>query len=445
MSAAEPPLDQTGRLLELAGVPALALVEPGVRPLLEVLVSRRNATRAGRALDAASWRWRWGGDGAARLAAQRVYRFDGGFTVVLRRSLSPTPLLPGWLTRLERALWRAAGSDDPGLVPLPATARLVYLAVEANRAGLRSRAQLAELAEVKSLVPDLTQTWALAAECRVRGALRRALSVAGGAMSDQAPPGVRRPALRDGTLASQAERAAQAITRRVGRPDVASLLRGEVWQGVVRCRFAGVQLRAGPGTFLPRGASEGLVAAAVQRLGPGRVGFRPARPVVVDVGTGCGAVALAVAAKVPTARVLGIDVDEAPISWARRNARALGIDASFRRGSLLDPVPASLFGRVDIVVANVPCVPADSFGGATDAPAEAYVGQEQDGMGLQRALAAAARGVLRPGAHLLVQLAPAQWPAYATQLQDMGYAIEEVCGDDVVVVGCARLLEETPG
>jgi release factor glutamine methyltransferase len=208
----------------------------------------------------------------------------------------------------------------------------------------------------------------------------------------------------------------------------------EPWgNAVTRCRFDGLELLAGPGVFLPRRVSEPTPVLAAERL----AGVDD--PVVVDVGTGCGAMAIAIARRHTTARVLGFDVDAAALKWAIRNARQLGVPGvEFIQGSLLDPLPDSLSGSVAMVVANVPCVPVGDFGGASDAPREAYVGADADGLGLQRRLAQQARIHLRPGGWLLVQLAPAQWPEYCRVVGELGFEVEGSYGDEIAVVASAR-------
>jgi release factor glutamine methyltransferase len=99
----------------------------------------------------------------------------------------------------------------------------------------------------------------------------------------------------------------------------------------------------------PRAASEQLVAAA-----RGVLGDRPAR--VVDVGTGSGALAIAIAAELPNAFVWATDTSPEAVALARDNVRRYGLDSQIavREGDLLEPVP----GPVDLVVANLPYLPA---------------------------------------------------------------------------------------
>src|SRR5262249_13854605 len=101
-----------------------------------------------------------------------------------------------------------------------------------------------------------------------------------------------------------------------------------------RAQFKGMTLRVGPGAFIPRESSEFMAEQAIRRL-HGRRG-----PVHVDLATGVGPVALAVARAVPGARVVGVDLYPEPVALARRNAAALGLaNASFHRGDLFDAVP----------------------------------------------------------------------------------------------------------
>ena len=146
-----------------------------------------------------------------------------------------------------------------------------------------------------------------------------------------------------------------------------------------------------------RPASERLVAAALACLGE-----RRAR--VVDVGTGSGAIALALAAAVPAADVWATDTSEAAVALARANANrhGLGERVTIRRGDLLDPVP----GRVDLVVANLPYLPAAA------APSRPELGGEPpealfasgDGLGPYRRLLSACAQRLRSEGRVILQL-----------------------------------------
>ncbi|MCV7399346.1 peptide chain release factor N(5)-glutamine methyltransferase [Mycobacterium fragae] len=113
--------------------------------------------------------------------------------------------------------------------------------------------------------------------------------------------------------------------------------------------FGPVTLSVGPGVFIPRPETEAMLEwASAQNL--------PAQPVIVDLCTGCGALAVALAHRRPAARVLGIDDAEAALDYARRNSAGTAVEllcADVTDADLL----TELDGRVDLVVANPPYVP----------------------------------------------------------------------------------------
>jgi release factor glutamine methyltransferase len=148
----------------------------------------------------------------------------------------------------------------------------------------------------------------------------------------------------------------------------------------------------------PRPATEQLVVLALERIdGPA---------LVADVGTGSGAVAVAIAAYAPHAEVWATDVSEDALELARRNARRHGVADRVHvvRGDLLDPTPR----RLDLVVANLPYLP-DSVRDHPDyfeyrsEPALAIFAPA-DGLVHYRRLVAAAEDRLDPDGALLIQL-----------------------------------------
>jgi len=419
------PLSAAGRALAEAGVRALVLSEPAGLPCADILLAHGHSRAGDRALDQVGWRRRIAGDGAWRLVGRRRYTFDGGFVLTVHHALPAGPLPSAALLPLARALWGASRPCDDGLQRCSSELLLVYLAIQDAR-GAMGRSQLAELRTHADRVTDWGTVGRLAGNAGVIDTLRTVLA--------DRPTAASAPVSATGSVRALAWRAARVVRNR-GRPGfLRDAVIGEPWRrAVTRCRFSGLELLAGPGTFLPRKVSEPLVTSALERL------TEVGRPVVVDVGTGCGAVALALAHHLPAAEIMGVDVDAGALVWARRNARRLGLPrVRFAPGSLLDPLPAAFRGRVTLVVANIPCLPPGSFEGASDAPAEAYVGTGLEGLGLQRRLAEQARNTLHPGGWLLVQLAPSQWPTYRATLSELGYETGETLGDDVAVAGAAR-------
>jgi release factor glutamine methyltransferase len=161
--------------------------------------------------------------------------------------------------------------------------------------------------------------------------------------------------------------------------------------------FGGLELVTSPLVMTPRETSRGLVVCAT--------GYLEDRPgVVVDVGTGSGAIALAVAESAPHAAVWATDVSSAAVELARLNARRAGLQdrVTVCHGSLLEPFP----GTADVIVANLPYLPIGdrrSYPELESEPANA-VFAEGDGLGLVRRLVAAARRRLTPEGLLALQV-----------------------------------------
>ena len=162
--------------------------------------------------------------------------------------------------------------------------------------------------------------------------------------------------------------------------------------------FSGLELRAEPGrVMVPRPTSEALVDAAVALAGD-----RAVR--IADVGTGSGAIALALASELPNAEVLASDTSAEAVALARANACRLGLGerVSVYRGDLLDPLP----GTFDLIVANLPYLPLAEAGAHPDLAGEPphAVFAPGDGLGPYRRLLAASPGRLAPDGRLVIQL-----------------------------------------
>jgi len=165
--------------------------------------------------------------------------------------------------------------------------------------------------------------------------------------------------------------------------------------------FGPVLLRVGPGVFIPRPETEAILAwATAQRL--------PARPVIVDLCTGSGALAVALAQHRPAARVIGIDDSDAALEYARRNAEGTAVELVHADVTELASRPgllAGLDGLVDLVVANPPYVPDDIVlepEVAQHDPPHAVFGGA-DGMAVIAAVVRLAGRWLRPGGLLAVE------------------------------------------
>jgi release factor glutamine methyltransferase len=235
--------------------------------------------------------------------------------------------------------------------------------------------------------------------------------------------------LREGVWA-----ASRLLQRTAGSRRVTALLDGVPTPGhaVFRTRFAGIEVDSGGGVFLPVAISEMLLEAGRKRIAEKQ------RPVAVDVGTGCGAVALALASTRPDAEVHGVEISARALRWARRNARRLGIrNVRFHRGSLLEPLPQVLRRRVDLLITNVPYAPPAYRRASWDDMPGTIEGEDEDGLGLPRKLAVAARDLLSVDGWLVAQIAVDQLDAFRSALGASGYADNHVAATragDIVVV-----------
>jgi release factor glutamine methyltransferase len=180
--------------------------------------------------------------------------------------------------------------------------------------------------------------------------------------------------------------------------------------------FSGIHLLSAPGeVMVPRSATERLVAIAAERLGD-----RVAR--VADVGTGSGAIAVALALRAPTARLWATDTSAAAVTLARANVarQGLGDRVDVLHADLLDGVPGSL----DLVVANLPYLP-DSLRAERPElaaePAEA-VFAPGDGLGHYRRLLAACKCALQPDGAVAIQLHRRVIVTEATELSELRLA-----------------------
>ena len=165
------------------------------------------------------------------------------------------------------------------------------------------------------------------------------------------------------------------------------------------------------------------------------------RPIVVEVGTGCGAIALAFANRRTDARVVALDISDRAVSCARRNRNRAGSSSVYlAQSDLLDALPERAKGTVDVVVANIPYVPpATAVRTDWGAPVETARGLDVDGLGLIVELARQASAFLRPGGSLLLQFIGWQWQPLAAELKAIGYEPTEVntWGEDRAAIGSA--------
>ncbi len=166
--------------------------------------------------------------------------------------------------------------------------------------------------------------------------------------------------------------------------------------------FCGLRIAVAPGVFVPRRRTEFLAGQAASLARPGAV--------VVDLCCGSGALGAALAAAVTQAEVHAADLDPAAVRCARRNLAAAG--GRVYQGDLYQPLPATLRGRVDILLANVPYVPSAEVGllppEARDYEARLALDGGPDGLGVLRRVSAGAPAWLAPGGYLLSEISERQ-------------------------------------
>jgi release factor glutamine methyltransferase len=197
--------------------------------------------------------------------------------------------------------------------------------------------------------------------------------------------------------------------------------------------FRGIELRTKPGVFVPRDSSEFLAEQAVRRL-RGRK-----KPVHVDLATGGGTIALAVADEVPKAQVWGTDVAADAVKLARKNADLLDLRATFKRGDLFGALPSSLRGGVDVITLHPPYVPRDEIEDLPDEirdwePEHTLTDRSIDGMGLILRTVDESPTWLRKDGWLLMEVSPDRAKGVKKVFRDGGFRdVESTKGGDLKV------------
>lgn len=202
--------------------------------------------------------------------------------------------------------------------------------------------------------------------------------------------------------------------RRLGGEPVARILgRKEFW---------GLSFTLTPDALVPRPDTETIVEAALASFD----GAAPAR--LADIGTGSGAILLALLSEWPQARGIGTDISEGALACARANAAALGLEA--RASFLACDLADGLSGPFDLIVSNPPYIPAGDIDWlaievrAHD-PRLALDGGP-DGLAPYRSIAEAASRLLRPGGWLIVETGFDQTGAVAGLFSAAGLDVDRV-------------------
>ncbi|MFF3614684.1 peptide chain release factor N(5)-glutamine methyltransferase [Streptomyces sp. NPDC002580] len=172
-----------------------------------------------------------------------------------------------------------------------------------------------------------------------------------------------------------------------------------------RAYFRYLELQVGPGVFVPRPETESVVGWAIDAVRAMDV----VEPLIVDLCTGSGAIALALAQEVPRSRVHAVELSEDALRWTRKNVEGSRVD--LRQGDALASFP-DLDGQVDLVISNPPYIPLTEWEyvqpEARDHDPELALFSGEDGLDLIRGIERTAHRLLRPGGVVVIEHADTQ-------------------------------------
>ncbi len=437
-------VDLVARGFEAEGIPAVLLRAPRVdagpaanvpdgtwRHDLDLMVPRSSRRAAARVLDGLDWRLSVGGFGRWSSVPTVSYHWEYSPELDLHRGLPGGPA-PSWSLRgLERALFQRSRPTSCGLAVPDEASLAVFSAVQAARPSSFRRMWLADLAAHADVV-GVGKVREVARSLGLLSCIEWAIAPTAEGLAAHLGGRVFDDRISRGIWAGGV-----SLRRHLRPRRLATLVGGvpRIGSTPVRARFAGLELHAGPGAFVPQPVTEPMVALALDGLSPGVGGL------VCDVGTGVGGVALAVAHARPDVQVIGCDISRAGLRWARRNGRRLGItNATFRRGSLLDPLDRGLADRVDVITGNVPYVPPHVFGPTYNDRDGAVLGGGSDGLDLHRELLRESTMFLAPQGRLILQMAIDQWEVFAAEMAAWGFAAQPMAAtsfEDAICWGIA--------
>jgi release factor glutamine methyltransferase len=222
----------------------------------------------------------------------------------------------------------------------------------------------------------------------------------------------------DGRVATETEERAMSLASRRAAGEPLQYVTGVAG-------FRRLELKVGPGVFIPRPETELVVDHALSRL--------PNAGVAVDVGTGSGAIALALADERPDARVLATESSAAALRWARANRDALSLAVDLYHCDLFSGLPEDLRRRVDVVVSNPPYIALEETNALppevlAHEPHEALFAGALGTRSLRR-IARMARSWLRPGGWLVLEIGASQGEPADALLDEAGYVDRSVHTD----------------
>lgn len=191
------------------------------------------------------------------------------------------------------------------------------------------------------------------------------------------------------------------------------LVAGEPQELVLgHCTFDGLRLQVRPGVFVPRPETEGMVAQAAKLLPPSGM--------FADVGTGSGAIALAVKSARLDAQVTGTDISSAALELAAANGIALGLEVQWLQGNLCAPLATGAF---DLIISNPPYVEA-GFGNLPELlryEPESALNGGVDGLDVIKSLIGESGRCLKPSGCLLLEHGAGQGQRVRRLLAENGF------------------------
>ena len=207
--------------------------------------------------------------------------------------------------------------------------------------------------------------------------------------------------------------------------------------------FYGLELQVDSRVLIPRQETELLVDIALERLDRPH----PRSPSVVDVGTGSGAIGLAVAANAESANVMATDLSQEALAVARQNAANLGLSGriEFVHGDLLLPIE----GPVDVVVSNLPYIPSGDIAHlAVEVQREPRIALDggKDGLAHLRRLFQQAKRKLATRWTMIIELMPEQMKkGEMLAVQFLGHHVEVTTRKDLMGNERALIVNQTAG
>lgn len=197
--------------------------------------------------------------------------------------------------------------------------------------------------------------------------------------------------------------------------------------------FWSIRLGVDPRVLIPRPETELLVEVGLALLG------EQANPTVVDIGTGSGAIIIALGRERPAAVLHGTDLERGALEVARQNAERHGVAVALHRGDLLEPLPAGT--RSDLLLSNPPYIPSaeidELIRDVRDYEPRAALDGGESGLEIYRRLIEQAPSHLTPSGQLALEIGSAQRVAVMDLLERAGYreirAHQDLAGLDRVI------------